>query len=139
MLLNRLLAEFRPLIAKTATAEPDTVERSAMACELHSFYTGIENIFKQVASECDGSLPSGQRWHRDLLDCVARPGRNRPAVISMPLRESLGTYLDFRHVFRQAYTLDLQWGKMRPLVAGIDDTLRRLEAELEQFLKSIGQ
>jgi hypothetical protein len=34
---------------------------------LHSFYTGVENIFKRVAVELDGEPVRGDSWHRELL------------------------------------------------------------------------
>ena len=90
----------------------DVIERSALAAMLHSFYTGIENIFKRVAVEIDGEPPTGDFWHRQLLDRMACPRRDRPAVISKTLKDKLRTYLEFRHVFRHAYTFELRWEKM---------------------------
>ena len=69
---------------------------------LHSFYNGVENIFKRIALELDGQLPNSRTWHRDLLNAMARPGPSRRAVISEELRDHLNEYLNFRHVFRSA-------------------------------------
>ena len=44
---------------------------------LHSFYNVIENIFKRIAAECYDRSPQGQAWHRELLDLMAQPGKNR--------------------------------------------------------------
>jgi len=134
--LNRLLEVHRPLLVRCATTTPNDIELSALAAMLHSFYTGIENIFKRIAVEIDGALPHGESWHRELLDAMRRPSAARPAVISAPLRDRLREYLEFRHVFRQAYAFQLRWDKMSPLVQGCEKTLRQLEAELEAFLRS---
>ncbi len=48
---------------------------------LHSFYTGIENIFKRVALEIDGDIPSGYASHSDLLTVMTRSTASRPPVI----------------------------------------------------------
>jgi len=132
--LNRLLESHRPLLAKCAACTPDVIECSALAAMLHAFYTGVENIFKRIAVECDGGPPVGDTWHRLLLDSMMRPGPARPAVISPALRESLRGYLDFRHVFRHAYTFDLRWEKMAALVAQCESVLRQLESALKVFL-----
>ena len=106
------------------------------AAMLHSLYTGMENIFKRVAVEIDGAPPRGESWHRDLPDSLTRPSTVRHAVISAPMRNALRSYLDFRHVFRHAYSFQLQWEKMSPLVLECEETLRRLESELDTFFES---
>jgi hypothetical protein len=134
--LNYLVEVHRPLLVKCATTAPNNIELSALAAMLHSFYTGIENIFKRVAVELDGAPPRGEYWHRELLDAMRHSSAVRPAVISAPLRDRLMEYLEFRHVFRQAYSFQLRWDKMSPLVLGCEETLRQLEAELDVFLRS---
>jgi len=52
--LARLLATMRPLLATCRETTPTDIELSALAAVLHSFYTGVENIFKRVAVELDG-------------------------------------------------------------------------------------
>ncbi len=64
------------------------------------------------------------------------PGRARPAVVSGELAERLDDYLQFRHLFRHAYSFDLRWDSMNTLVLGCEETLRRLERELDQFLEA---
>jgi len=85
----------------------------------------------------DTRPPSGGFSHVQLLDGMTRPTPGWPAVISEQLRESLRQYLDFRHVFRHAYSFQLQWSKMAALVLGVEGTLRQLESELKRFLTEI--
>ena len=132
--INRLLEVHRPLLAKCAGAAPDAIERSALAAMLHSFYTGIENLLKRIAVECDAGPPQGDAWHRALLDAMTRPGSRRPAAISQGTRDALRPYLEFRHVFRHAYSFDLRWEKMAGLVTGCEPTWRTVEGELAAFL-----
>ena len=103
---------------------------------LHAFYTGIENIFKRIEVELGEELPPGDAWHRQLLRAMTLPGRNRRPVISPALEEALRDYLAFRHVFRQAYTFQLKWARMSRLVLGCEETLERLERELDAFLEA---
>nr|WP_287139080.1 hypothetical protein [Crocosphaera sp.] len=44
---------------------------NSIALNLHGIYTGIERIFEVIATEIDLSLPTGNKWHRDLLDQMA--------------------------------------------------------------------
>jgi len=59
--LRRLLADHSPLLAKCATGTPHWIEVSALAVMLHSFYSGVENIY-----------PFQLKWERMsslVLDC----------------------------------------------------------------------
>jgi len=132
--LKTLLRAYEALLGKCSREKPDVIERSALAAMLHSFYTGIENIFKRVAVEIDGEPPTGDFWHRQLLDRMACPRRDRPAVISKALKDKLRTYLEFRHVFRHAYTFELRWEKMAEIVLGCEETLTQFESEIIIFL-----
>jgi len=134
-LLIRLLATVQPLLTKCRNTAPTDIELSALAAVLHSFYTGVENIFKRVAVELDGQPPQGEAWHRDLLLRMKAAGTNRPALLSSELHDTLLDYLRFRHVFRNAYSFDLQWEKMSALVLDANSTLARVEAALDAFLQ----
>ena len=133
--LHHLLENHRPLLEKCLSEKPDPIERSAFAAMLHSFYTGIENILKRVALEIDGGLPGSEIWHRQLLNKMAQPGPDRSAVITPATRDILRSYLEFRHVFRHAYTFELRWEKMAGLVHGCEKTLRQVELELRLFFQ----
>jgi hypothetical protein len=136
--LNRLVDTHRPLLIKCAREAPTDIELSALAALLHSFYTGIENVFKRVAVELDNSVPGGASWHRELLDAMARPNNTRAAVVSSELHERLKEYLKFRHVFRQAYSFQLRWEKLSALVLNRENTLRLLENDLDNLVLSGG-
>ena len=101
---------------------------------MHSFYTGVENIFKRVAVELDGQPPQGEAWHRDLLRRMKETETHRPALLSTELHDTLRDYLRFRHVFRNAYSFDLDWQKLSPLVLHLEATFRQLETALDKFV-----
>jgi hypothetical protein len=134
--MRRLIEIHGRLLANCASRIPNDIELSALAALLHSFYTGVENIFKRVAIELDGEAPRGEAWHRQLLDSMATSTTHRRALISESLHDTLGEYLAFRHVFRQAYSFDLHWEKMSALVLNCETTFQLLETELEAFLQT---
>jgi len=131
--LRSLLDTFSPLLLKVAAAPPDAIEIAALAGLLHSFYNGVENILKRIGVHSGDVLPASISWHSELLESMAAPGPGRPAVIGRVLFERLRSYLGFRHVYRHSYTFQLRWSKMQPLVAGIGETLKELEAAVENF------
>jgi hypothetical protein len=106
--LKHLLEVHRSLLTKCIAEVPDAIEVSALAAMLHSFYTGVENIFKRVTVSSDEKLPKGEMWHRQLLDAMTQLAAMRKAAISESLRQTLRAYLDFRHTFRQAYSFELK-------------------------------
>jgi hypothetical protein len=133
--LQKLLEIHRPLLDECRSREPNPIELSALGAFLHSGYTGVENLFQRITVELGGRPPQGHAWHQRLLRQMAEPDKNRPAVISEDLQERLKPYLQFRHVFRQAYAFQLHWEKMAPLVLGYEEVLEQLWAELDRFLE----
>ena len=107
----------------------------ALAGFLHTFYTGVENLFKRVEVQLDKKMSDGASWHSQLLERMAQPSANHPPVISEKMRDMLRQYLNFRHVFRHAYSFELQWTKMAPLISESSNTFQLLEADLKRFIK----
>jgi len=107
-----------------------------MASIVHEFYTGVEGIFRHLVVRLGEGLPRGAHWHHELLEQVAEPRGQRPALIPEPLRALLEEYLDFRHFFRHAYGYELQWVRLRPLAADLSRTFRQLQEELRRFFET---
>ncbi|MEO5804559.1 MAG: hypothetical protein ABIR24_13615, partial [Verrucomicrobiota bacterium] len=97
---------------------------------------GVENIFKRASVELDGEPVKGDMWHRELLLRMKTFAANRPALLSCELHDVLLDYLRFRHVFRNAYSFDLDWRKMSPLVLRLEETFQQLENALDIFLET---
>jgi hypothetical protein len=55
--------------------------------DLQSFYQGVERVFETIAKSIDRSLPTGDKWHKMLLEQRGNEVSGiRPAVISMETR-----------------------------------------------------
>ena len=90
---------------------------NSIALNLHGIYTGIERIFEVIATEVDLSLPSGNKWHRDLLDQMAVSVPDvRKEVITEETRAHLDELRKFRHVIRSAYSFQLDQQKVLNMV-----------------------
>jgi hypothetical protein len=138
--LDHLTDEAQLLI--TDVSEQSTFrEIRAAGSILHDFYTAIERIFQRIALEVDGDLPGGPDWHVHLLLRMAAPVEEiRPPVVSEQLREILGEYLRFRHLFRHVYGFELQWKRCSELLSGLPLVLEQLRHELgvlDRFLESL--
>jgi len=133
--LSALIETHRDLIDKCRVEDPTPVELSALAAILHSFYGGIENVLKRIALEADGSMPTGESWHRRLLEQMARSEGERVPVISVALQEDLEAFLRFRHFFRHGYVLRLKWSPMKDLVLACETMLHRFFDEIDRFME----
>jgi len=134
--LRRQMQDLSDLRAKVASVPPDQVEVMALATFLQAFYNGLENSLKRIAIHIDGEPPAGPHSHSELLDRMSRPFKIRPAVVSQDSRERLRLYMDFRHLFRHAYSFELRWTKMAPLVHEAEATMCELEDEINRFLEA---
>lgn len=109
-------AERAMCLARQRPEDQDLYFDSA-ALSLHDFYTGVERIFRHIASMIDRALPTGQDWHQELLRQMAeeRPGI-RPAVISDETLDFLDEYRRFRHVVRNIYAFQFDPVRLERLV-----------------------
>lgn len=140
--LQALVAELEEVL-DGIDEEPTSVELRATGSILHDYYTGLEKIFRLIALEVDGDLPSGSDWHKRLLDRMAAEIEEaRPPAINKSLKEKLGEYLRFRHLFRHIYGFELNWNQCTPLAKNLKSLHKEIEEkleELEEFLRKIDQ
>ena len=122
------------LVSESPDVAVGVIETAAACALLHSFYTEIEKILKLSAREWDGSVPSSDSWHKDLLIQMSKATPNRPAVISETLVETLSEFLAFRHLFRGASIALMRWEKLYPLIAKVDQTYDEVKREIEAFV-----
>ena len=136
-LLHQEVDAIRPLADKLQLMDPDPVELRAAAASLHAFYNGIERVLLLLVRRLDSTVPTGIRWHRELLDQAADSTRNRPAIISNGPKEPLVEYLGFRHVFRHNYPGTLRWAQCSSLFRSMSDVLSQFRTEVEAFLENL--
>jgi len=133
--LERLVREMEELISRFID-KPNFIETRAAGSILHDFYCGIEKIFERIATHIDGKVPKGEDWHTELLLQMTHPAKGiREAVISQGLMEKLKEYLRFRHLFRHIYGFEIKWERFKGPALSINNLVRELKNELEEFLK----
>jgi hypothetical protein len=112
----------------------------SVAFDLNSFYHGVERILQAFAKAIDGNLPTGDAWHKQLLDQMTKeaPGV-RPAILSEATKAALDQYRTFRHVARNIYTVNLDIRKMAGLVDGLPETVEKFCSDIMLFLDFLKQ
>ncbi|MCU0570918.1 MAG: hypothetical protein MUF49_30665, partial [Oculatellaceae cyanobacterium Prado106] len=114
--LESAIANVEVEIQQNPTLAPLLYE--SLALKLHNFYTGCERVFQLIATEFDGSLPSGFDWHKRLLDRMSHPREGRQSVVSIDTVQRLQEYLGFRHIVRNIYGFELDVTRLTRLVEG---------------------
>ncbi|MBE9062763.1 nucleotidyltransferase family protein, partial [cf. Phormidesmis sp. LEGE 11477] len=109
-----------------------------LALNLHSFYSGAERIFREIARDIDSNLPTESDWHRRLLRQMSAslPDLRQP-VITPATRTLLEDYCAFRHVVRNIYTMQLKGDRIQPLVAALPNAFAALKQDCEAFSDSL--
>ena len=119
---------------------PSPLEIRGVADLLHDFYTAAEDIFERIADEINGGIPRGEHSHRDLLKQMSLdvPGL-RPPILSISLRNQLGEVLRFRHLFRHAYSYQLEWERVKSLLEKMPEIYMELSDALRKFIDFLRQ
>ncbi len=105
-----------------------------VALNLHSFYTGVESIFEDIARNLDGEIPKGSDWHKQLLlQMSAEIPEIRPKVIQRKSRHCLEEYRGFRHVVRNVYTFNLRASRIGELADELRACFESVFSDLDEF------
>jgi predicted nucleotidyltransferase len=140
------LTELETLTQKTAQLLEKVINSGdedylgTIALNLHSFYTGVERIFREIARTIDGSMPEGGDWHRRLLRQMSAEIPNlRPPAITLQTRTALEEYCAFRHVVRNIYTFNLRLDRIQNLAAALPQCYALLRQDCENFCEFLEQ
>ena len=112
---------------------------NTIATDLADIYRGIENIFLRIAREVDMHVPTGSRWHKNLLAQMAEQRSERPPVISEQTFLQLGDLLDFRHKVNNIYGEELVYEKIEPHAKSIGELFANVSQDLNTFTNSLAK
>ncbi len=111
---------------------------NSIALNLQGIYTGIERIFQVIAKEIDLRVPTGDKWHLDLLEQMTVDIPNvRNAVITEETRLILDELRRFRHVVRSAYSFQLDKEKVLVIASQISNFHQVFINEIQLFCNSL--
>lgn len=132
--IDKLFSEYELIFEKIENAIPDLFDMTILGSVLHSFYNGLENIFEIIAKNIDGIVPIGNKSHKELLHQMASKNNNRNEIFNEELYIALREYATFRHFYRHAYSFQLNWEKMKPLVDNIHTVWTGVKSSLRDFI-----
>ena len=133
--IDKLFSEYELIFLKIKLQKHDLFDITILESILHSFYNGLENIFEIIAKNIDGNVPSGNKSHQELLHQMASENNIRSEVINENLYMQLREYATFRHFYRHAYSFQLNWEKMKPLVDNLHSIWNDIKLCLKNFIE----
>ena len=110
---------------------------NTIATDLADIYSGIERIFERIAREVDTHIPTGSRWHKNLLAQMAEKRPERRPVISENTHRELEELLEFRHKVNNIYGRELKYEKTIPHAKSIGELFERVSEDMNRFTDSL--
>jgi len=107
---------------------------NSIALNLHGVYTGIERIFEVIAKKIDQRFPTGDKWHRDLLEQMSVDiPKVRKGVITEETRLILDELRRFRYLVRSAYSCQLDEEKVLIIAHKIVNSYQTIIYDIQLF------
>ncbi len=131
---SRIMQEaYTKAVERLARAEEVAYE--GCAHQLCRFYNAFEQAGLRLAKAFENHIDNEEGWHTSLLNrlCLEIEGV-RPALIPHELKRPLNELRGFRHVVVHAYDLELDAGKLQPLVKYAGEVAARFPALIEAFV-----
>lgn len=112
------------------------VQRAYLGYLLHNLYCALEDLFQEIARIFENQIEDPERYHHELLKRMGFevPGI-RPALLSRQSSVVLDDLRSFRHVFRHAYTHELDQEKLAALKAGLAKGWLSVLRDMNRFEK----
>lgn len=105
-----------------------------LSYELHNFYSGMEDLFKEVAKVFENYVEDAQKFHMELLKRMKLNIEGvRPNLISKTSYKVLNELRKFRHVFRHAYDYELNSKRVKELSELLLDSFPLIKNDLDKF------
>ena len=137
--IDHLFESYADLLERVQKEAPDLVEITAVASVLHSFYSGLENIFLSIAKRIDRDVPASTQWHRDLLIRMTEATSSRGPVLTVDMAHQLANYLGFRYFYRHSYSFFLDWDELEKLMTPLAKVWAQTKNALQLFLDSLNK
>ena len=112
---------------------------NTIATDLADVYRGIENIFLRIAREVDMHVPTGSRWHKNLLAQMVEQRPERPPVISENTSLQLEKLLEFRHKVTNIYGRQLIYEKTEEHAKSIGKLFADISEDLGIFSDALAK
>jgi len=119
--------------------QDDEARLIRMAYYLHNLYNAFEDLFEIVAGHFENNIEDPSKWHKLLLKRMATEIEGvRPALISRETHLLLGELRAFRHLFRHAYSIQLDPQKVQANYSKALQLKETYKDHIALFLNKLG-
>ncbi len=127
---------FMLLIQRSEGLSSENLEQlESTAYQLHNLYGAVEGLLKVIATYFENNISDSSRWHSLLLQRMTQPVQGiRPAVLSSQTYEALNTLRAFRHFFRHAYGIPIDFAQLQSNLEKAKLMYPQLTQEILSFL-----
>ncbi len=116
----------------------DPVRLESIAYQLHNLYNAIEDLLKLVAAHFENHIADAARWHTELLYRMSQDIAGiRPALLSSESYRLLNGLRGFRHFFRHAYNVPIDFEELNFNIKRAQQLYPYLTQDVNRFLKKI--
>ncbi|MGF1513988.1 MAG: hypothetical protein ACFB5Z_09885 [Elainellaceae cyanobacterium] len=118
---------------------PDYPERlESVAYQLHNVYSAIEDLLKIIATYFENSVSDTAQWHSMLLKRMTQPVKGvRPAALSAESFALLNGLKAFRHFFRHAYGISIDFAQLQSNLEKAQQLKPLLNKDISSFLRAL--
>jgi len=110
----------------------------SLAYQLHNLYCAFEDLMKIVADFFENHIDDSAHYHSALLWRMKMPIEGvRPALFSETSYKLLDSLRAFRHVFRHAYSYELDPKKLALVVEDALKLRGLYQGEIDHFLEQL--
>ncbi len=110
----------------------------SLGYQLHNLYCAFEDLFKLVADYFENNIETRDRWHVDLLKKMKIEIEGiRLSLLSTETFENLNELRALRHLFRHAYTYELDCDRVEMVFKKALKLYQLYQKDVERFLATV--
>ncbi len=132
---------FRLLQDRAQGLGPNTLEKQeSVAYQIHNFYCAVEELLRVVALYFENNISDSSQWHSLLLKRMVQPVPGvRPSLLSWESYEHLNSLRAFRHFFRHAYGIPLDFSQLDTQLKKVLVVKLILDQQILEFILQLEQ
>ena len=115
----------------------DKAAMESVGYQLHNLYCAFEDLFKIVAETFENNIQDKSKYHLELLKRMAISIEGvRPRLLSQECFLLLDNLRSFRHLFRHAYSYELDKRKLKIVMDDAFSLRMIFRSDIDAFLNS---